>query len=317
MIKKIIPLLCIFSALIVSGIHADVIDKIAVIVNNEAVTLGEIDQMLLPVYARYKAAYKDQRELVKKMEEARQKIVEQLIEDKLILSEAKRLNIEIDEKEVEARIRQVEKQFASKNAFTRALMEQHLSVKELKNKYREQMMVKKIIDSKIGSRVIITPVEVHAYYNSHISDFTQPAEAKIRNILIKIKDESDIQRAAGLAKEIEDKLKAGEDFASLAQSYSEGPAASEGGLMGTIRKGDMMPELEASIFSLKEGDISGIVQSPLGYHIFKIEEMKPQRTLSDSEAYKEIEELLFRDKIKQKIKGWVDSLRKNAYIAFK
>ncbi|MBP7056127.1 MAG: peptidylprolyl isomerase [Candidatus Omnitrophica bacterium] len=317
MIKKITLLFYIFYGFIVSGIYADVIDKIAVIVNNEAVTLGEIDQMLLPVYARYKAAYKDQRELVKKMEEARQKIVEQLIEDKLILSEAKKQNIEIDEKEVEARIRQVEKQFASKNAFTRALMEQHLSVKELKNKYREQMMVKKIIDSKIGSRVIITPVEVHAYYNSHISDFTQPAEAKIRNILIKIKDENDIQRAAGLAKDIEDKLKAGEDFASLAQSYSEGPAASEGGLMGTIRKGDMMPELEESIFSLKEGDISGIVQSPLGYHIFKIEEMKPQRTLSDSEAYKEIEELLFRDKIKQKIKGWVDSLRKNAYIAFK
>lgn len=317
MTKKTIALAFLFILIIIPALDAGVIDKIAVIVNNEAVTMGEIDQMLVPVYARYKTIYKDERELMKKMEEARQKIVEQLIEDKLILGEAKKLNVEADEKEVDAKIAQVEKQFASKNAFTRALMEQHMSIKELKAKYREQLMSRRIIDSKIGSRIIVTPVEVHAYYNSHINDFVQSAEAKIRNILIKIKDAGDIERASSLAKDIESKLKAGDDFATLARIHSEGPGASEGGIMGTVKKGDLMPELEKVIFSLKEGALSEIIQSPLGFHIFKVDEMKPQRTLADSEAYKEIEELLFREKIKQKIKGWIDTLKKNAYIAFK
>lgn len=317
MTKRLAAPIILTAIFCISPLYAGVIDKIAVVVNNEAVTMGEIDQMLVPVYARYRTIYKDERELVKKMEEARQKIVEQLIEDKLILGEAKRQNIEVDEKEINDKVLQVEKQFASKNAFTRALMEQHLSVKELKTKYREQMMVRKIIDTKIGSRIIVTPVEVHDYYNSHVSDFVQQAEAKIRNILIKVKDENDIQRALSLAKEIEAKLKAGEDFAALAQSHSEGPAAAEGGFMGTVKKGDLMPELEKAVFSMKDGELSEIIQSPLGYHIFKVDDMKPQKTLSYSEAYKEIEELLFREKIKQRIKGWVDTLRKNAYIAFK
>lgn len=317
MTKRIVLLMSLFTMITASMIHADVIDKIAVIVNNEAITMGEIDQMLVPVYARYKTIYKDERELMRKMEETRQKIVEQLIEDKLILGEAKKQNIEVDEKDVNAKIAQVEKQFASKNAFTRALMEQHMSVKELKAKYREQIMSRKIIDTKIGSRVIVTPIEVHEYYNSHINDFVQPAEAKIRNILIKFKDQNDIERASSLAKEIEAKLKAGEDFADLARAHSEGPGAAEGGIMGTIKKGDLMPEIEKVIFAMKQGDISEIVQSSLGYHIFKIDEIKAERTLTDSEAYKEIEELLFREKINQKIKGWVNSLRKNAYIAFK
>jgi len=317
MTKKVTAIAFLFTLIAIPALYAGVIDKIAVVVNNEAVTMGEIDQMLVPVYARYKTIYKDERELMKKMEETRQKIVEQLIEDKLILGEAKKLNVEVDEKEVDAKIAQVEKQFASKNAFTRALMEQHMSVKELKAKHREQLMSRKIIDAKIGSRVIVTPVEVHAYYNSHINDFIQPAEVKIRNILIKIKDEFDVQRASSLAKDVESKLRSGGDFVTLAETHSEGPGAAEGGLMGTVKKGDLMPELEKVIFSLKEGEVSEIVQSPLGYHIFKIDEIKPERTLSDSEAYKEIEELLFREKVKQKIKGWIDTLRKNAYIAFK
>jgi peptidyl-prolyl cis-trans isomerase SurA len=137
MTKRVIAIafLFMFIPIAIPVLHAGVIDKIAVVINNEAITMGEIDQMLVPVYARYKTIYKDERELMKKMEEARQKIVEQLIEDKLILGEAKKLNVEADEKEVDAKIAQVEKQFASKNAFARALMEQHMSVKELMQNY--------------------------------------------------------------------------------------------------------------------------------------------------------------------------------------
>lgn len=296
---------------------ADVVDKIAVVVNNEAITMSEIDRMLAPLYAKFRTTCSDDRELARKLEDARQKVIQQLIEDKLIISEAKRQNIEIDEKEVDGKIKDVEKQFASKNAFTRALMEQHLSIKELKTKYREQLMSRRIIDKKIGAKILVTPVEVHTYYNGHLSDFVQPAEVKLRNILIKIKDQNDVPRAAGLAKDIEAKLKEGGDFSELAKAFSEGPGAEEGGLMGNVKKGDLMPELEAVAFAMKPGDTSAVIQSPVGYHIFRVEEVREQRTLTVKEAYKEIEELIFREKISSKIKGWVDTLRKNAYIAFK
>jgi len=87
--------------------------------------------------------------------------------------------------------------------------------------------------------------------------------------------------------------------------------------MGYVKRGDLMPELESAVFALKAGETSGVVKSSVGYHIFRAEEVREQRTLSAKEAYKEIEELIFREKISAKIKGWVETLRKNAYIAFK
>lgn len=317
MIKRVLSLLAILVLIAAAPSHAGLVDKIAIVVNNEVVTMSEIDQMLTPVYARYKIIYKDEGELIRKMEEARQRIVEQLIEDKLIVSEAKRQNVEIDEKEVDARLREVEKQFGSKNAFTRALMEQHLSLKDLRTRYREQLMSRRIIDKKIGSNILVTPVEIHSYYDSHRIDFAQPSEVSLSNIMIRPRDGSDDVRAHELAQDIANKLKDGGDFAALAQSYSEGPGAADGGAMGMIKKGDLMPELEKAVFALKSGDVSDVIKTPLGYHIFKVDEVREQRILTESEAYKEIEELLYRDKIKARIKDWLITLRKNAYIAFK
>ena len=87
--------------------------------------------------------------------------------------------------------------------------------------------------------------------------------------------------------------------------------------MGYVKKGDLLPEIDKVVFDLKEGELSGIIQTNLGYHIFKVEEKKPARTLSISEARRDIEEAVFREKIEQRVKDWVEGLKKHAYIAFK
>lgn len=296
---------------------ADVVDKIAIIVNNEIITMGEIDRMLAPVYARYRTVYTDQRDLAKKMQEARKRVIDQLIEDKLIVSEAKRRNVQIDDKEIAAKLKETMGQFATQKEFTKALLEQHLTLRELKNKYREQMMSRRLIDGKIGSRIMVGPVEVHTYYNGHIEDFVQPGRVTMRDILIRPKGPDDVARAESLARELDRRLDAGERFTDLAKTYSDGPGAAEGGLVKTVKQGDLLPEIEKVVFSLKAGEVSGVVKSPLGFHLFMVEEVVPQRTLGVKEAYKEIEELIFREKIRREMKDWLAELRKNAYIAFK
>ena len=87
--------------------------------------------------------------------------------------------------------------------------------------------------------------------------------------------------------------------------------------MGYVKKGDLMPQIEEIVFNLKEGQISGIIQSPLGYHIFRVDEKKIRRTKELSEVRQNIEEFLYREKANQKLKSWVDSLAKSAYIEFK
>lgn len=295
---------------------AEVVDKIAVVVNNEVITEGEVERMLLPIYEQYKTLYQGA-ELVKRLEEARQRIMAQLIEDKLILCEARRLNVEVDEKDVDMKLGEVRSHFPSRADFEKALAGQRLTVKDLKRRYREQLMTRRIIDEKVGASVMITPVDIVNYYNAHADEFKQPPEIRLRNILVKPRPDLPAPKAIGLAREISRRLKEGGDFGALAKVYSEGPGAEDGGMMGYVKKGDLLPEIERVVFNMKEGETTGIIQTSLGYHIFKVEEKREPRSRALSEARKEIEELVFREKVQAKIGGWVKNLKKNAYIAFK
>ena len=87
--------------------------------------------------------------------------------------------------------------------------------------------------------------------------------------------------------------------------------------MGYTKKGDLLPEIENIVFSLNEGQVSRIIKSPLGYHIFKVEEKRTRRVRALSEVRQNLEEYLYRQKANEKLKGWIESLSKSAYIEFK
>lgn len=298
------------------AVYGAVVDKIVVVVNNEVITQGEIDRMLAPLYQHYRSIYQGP-DLVNKLDEARQKIMGQLIEEKLLLGEAKKLNIEVEDKELSTKLGEAQKRFGSKEMFDRALAEQRMTLKDLKAKYRDQMMVRKLVDQKVGSRVLITPVEVSEYYRSHAAEFVQPEEVKLRNILIKPGPDLTAEKALELAELIDRQLKEGADFADLARTYSEGPGASDGGVMGYQKRGDLLPEIESMVFGLKEGEMSGMLKTDIGYFFFKVDEKRGGKTLSLSEARGQIEEIIYNEKGREKMKSWVDGLKKNAYIAFR
>lgn len=297
-------------------LRAEVIDKIAIVVNGEIITQRDIDNLLVPIFQKYETIYKGD-ELMMKLEEARQKIIEQLIDERLILSEAKKLNIEVSELEVDGKVDEIIKRVGSRENFESALARQQVSIKDLRQHYKDQTMIRKLIDRKVGSRIVITPIDVSDFYNAHANEFVSPKEIKLRNIMVRPKEGLDTAKAIELINSIETRLKEGGDFGELAKIYSDGPNAEEGGLIGFVRKGDMMPEIEKVVLDLQEGEISGIVQTGLGYHIFKVEEIKEERKLELSEVRREIEEAIFIEQSREKTRGWLESLKKNAYIAFK
>jgi len=294
-----------------------VVDKIVVVVNSEIITQREIDVTLAPVYEQYKTMYKGA-ELIKKLEEAREDIIKQLIEDRLILSEAKKANIDVEDKEIDARMADIRNRAGGEVELEKMLGQQNLTVNELRARYKEKIMIRKLIDRKVGAKIIITPLEVKTYYNDHKDQFLQPEEIDLRQILIKPQNQLGGQEdALKRMREISGRIKEGGDFSGLAREYSEGPNPGDGGSMGYIKKGDLMPQVEDIVFSLKDGESSGIIQSSLGYHIFKVEGRRLRRTKDLPEVRQEIEEFLYREKANLRLRGWIDSLSKNAYIEFK
>ncbi len=312
----LMPLSIILLAVIPGLSRGELVDKVAVVVNDEIITDREIERQLAPIYGKYKTMYNGSK-LVEKLEEAKQKVAQQMIEDRLLYGEAKKQNIEVDEKELDAKIRDIVKNVGSKESFDRALLEQQLTLKDLKDRYKQQLMIRKLIDRKIGGGIMVTPTEIEAYYNKHPDQYRQPERIKLKSILVSVGKYPDPMKALALAKDISKRLGEGCDFDGLAKIYSDAPGAAEGGLMGYVKRGDLLPEIENAVFKLKPGEVTGIVQTSLGYHIFKVEEKEPPKTLPLSEARRDVEMAVYKEKVDSKISVWIEALKKNAYIAFK
>ncbi len=295
---------------------ADVIDKIVAVVNNEIITQREVDEVLMPAYEQYRTVYSGQ-ELIKKLEEARQEVMERVIEEKLILGEAKKANVEVTEPEIEAKIKEMVGRFDSRKEMEKALLKQNLTLKDLRARYKEQIMSRKYVFQYVGASITVTPKEIQEYYDAHKKEFEIPEQIKMRNILIKPSPDLPPERAAEAANDALKRLREGEDFGQVAAAVSSGPGASEGGVMGYVKRGDLMPEIDKVVFAMKVGELSDVIQTPAGYHIFKIEEKGESRQLELSDVRKDIDNIIFSDKIRVKLKELLIELKKRAYIAFK
>lgn len=296
--------------------QAALVDKIKAIVNNEVITQSEVDRLLYPIYLRYKDIYKGNK-LNEKLEEASNEILDELIEDRLLLSEAKRLNIQADEEEVDDRIKQLKMRFSGEDDFNRMLSDQNLSIKDFRTRYREQIMVEKLIDREIRYQIQILPQEAESYYREHIDEFKEPEQVKVSSILVRLKSKRTPEQTLALVVNLLQRLQNGDDFYTLAKMYSEGTNAEGGGDMGYVRKGQMIDKIDKVIFNLKIGEFSDLVETSLGYHIFKVYDRKKGRIIPLAEARPRITDELYREKVEKKFAKWMKGLRENAFISIK
>jgi peptidyl-prolyl cis-trans isomerase D len=146
-----------------------------------------------------------------------------------------------------------------------------------------------------GDKVDISQEEIKAYYEENIDDFFMQQQVKARHILFKVPPDADstkVEEARKRAEEILARAKKGEDFASLAEKYSEGPTAKKGGDLGYSPRGRMVKQFEDAAFSLKPGELSAVVRTQFGFHIIKVEDVQQERTQSLDEVRKSIESTL-------------------------
>jgi len=152
------------------------------------------------------------------------------------------------------------------------------------------------------NQVQVTPGEVENYYLNNKEKYGQPKRVRVRHILIKsdAKDPEASAIARKKAESIRDEAVKGKDFAQLVKQYSEDPGTKDrGGDLGFIARGQVVPEFETAAFSLKPGEISGVIQTPYGFHILKVDEVQEARTEPLEKVQSQIHSLLQNRKAKE------------------
>ncbi len=309
MIKKTrLSILCI--GLILIGVNsiasAEVVDRIVAVVNNEIITLLQLNKATKPYKLNIEASQKsseEKKQLVKRLEK---EVLQQLIDRSLTTQEAVKYNIDVTEEEVDSAIDNFMKtNKMDLEGLERALAADGLRLKDYRAKMKGEILQSRLISRAVRSKVIITDTDIKTYYDTHKESFTGVKKHHLRNILMD--SETDL---AALEKKIGKDL----SFAQLAKEYSLATNASDGGDLGVFDINNFSENIKNSLQSLGKGEHTSILGAGQGYQILFVEDILLEGNKTLEQASDQIENILYREKAEKQFTEWIDSLKKQAHI---
>ncbi|MDP3921512.1 MAG: peptidyl-prolyl cis-trans isomerase [Candidatus Omnitrophota bacterium] len=303
------------------GTAAELLDRVIAVVNDEPITQSELDVLFRPIYDDYKNEIRGE-ELMVKLNDIRRKLLNQLIEDRLVFQEAEDRKLEVDPSAIDKQVQEFKKRFLEADAVESALASQGLTMRDVRDRFRRQEMVRQLHDMEIRSKVVVSPAEVEEFYYANQSEFSDEERIKVRSITIK-KDEEAREKglkdeeARSLIEDLRSRILLGEDFGALAREFSQDIHAADSGMSEWLTRGSMIAVIDDAIFKMKQGEISDFIETPMGYHMFRLEEKHEGHQRDLEEVRDEIFAHLFRQKAQERFQEWMLELKRGAYISIR
>ena len=300
-----IVVLCVFPAL---SYPAALLDKIVAVVNKEVITWGELYRTMEFETANEMRSLSDA-EKMKIFKENEAAFLERMIDIKLQLQVAKRLDIDASKDEIAEAIEGIRKKYAmGDEEFQESLKKEGFTLEEYKKRLAEQIILSKVVNQQVKNKIVISDEEIRNYMAN-----SQGTEYRVRQIFFR-KPDKDFDKGAMEAKagEVLQKLKSGESFASVAQKYSDDPTARTGGDLGFIRKEHLGREFLDVLSSMAVGSVSSPFWTEKGLHIIYLEEKVDAQNATE---FKEIAMRKLLDKrFNEEYRIWTRGLRERAFV---
>ena len=242
---------------------------------------------------------------------------EKMIEKELFYQEAVKIGLKVDEKIIKAEREKTIKRLGGKKKFKAALKKAGLSDNQYREKLQKKHLVKRLIVVEVKEKAQASDEEVKAYYEANKKKFMRPEARRLKHILISVKPEATAEEwktKKARAQEVIDKINAGQDISVVAADYSDGPYRVKGGDLGLVHRGRLYPTLEKEVFQLEPGRLSGIIETIYGYHVVRVEAVKPPEQMRLEDVYPSVQKELTEKKEKQLQEALTARLRGNAQI---
>lgn len=305
--RIIVILVCSFYSLLISAQEKKLIDGIAAVVGNNIIMYSEIDAQYFQLLTKNPNGAN-----------LRCELLEQMMTNKLLIHQAKLDSVVITENQVESELDRRLKYFIQQIGSEEKLEEYYKkSIIEIKADFKElikEQLLSQNIQSKISRDISASPSDVKIYFEQILPDSLPLINAEIEIAQIVKSPPINAQQKLEVKNKLEGykkRIQSGEEFSTLAVLYSQDPStAKKGGEVGYVSRGDLVPEFEAAAFSLKEKEISEVIETKYGYHIIQLIDrrgeqinvrhilLKPEVLAEDMAKSKQ-----FLDSIKTRIEG--------------
>ncbi len=233
----------------------------------------------------------------------KQAYLDQVIERKILVQEARRLGIKVSAEELNQAISEIKKDYSG-GEFGETLGLKGLTLEEWKVRLEEKLLAEKVIRSVSHSQEKVDEKEALRYYEDHRPLFQIGQKVRVRQIVV-----ADGEEAIQILK----RLKKGESFEKVAAEKSIGPEKTQGGDLGYFGRGEKPSEFDC-VFSMEVGAVSEVIKSPYGYHIFKLEEKIEPRQIPFEEAKSGILQDLAQKRGEENYQKWLKALKGKARV---
>jgi peptidyl-prolyl cis-trans isomerase SurA len=303
-----------------------VIDRIAAVVNQEVITLSDVQETTLQQAVAVTAsrgglqpqpgdpAFAEAALTPQSLSQQLRRLIDRQLQEQA----AAQHGIAVTDAELRQALDDINtrNRFASDDELTKALAAEGLTVEQYRRQLRVELLIAKLVNREVRGTVVLSPEEVQRYYQQHPDEFSLPERVKLRQIFLAAPaaQAEDHAGKRARAQTIMEQLRSGAEFDQLARRFSDGPEAKEGGQLGWFTPGSLMPELDRAAFALQNGQVSELIESPLGWHILKLEEREGHRQESFDAIKEAVRSRLMEQRTQQRYEEWFLELRRNAYV---
>lgn len=290
-----------------SCLAQEVVDRIVAIVNDDIVTLSQLDMAAAPYR---KNIEESQESLARKKEMMAQmytQVLDQLVESSLVVQEAKRMGIAVEDTDVDNAVENFKKEHnLDQERMELGLAAQGITLGQYRERIREQILQSMIVARAVRSKIIVTDKEIKAYYDSHDQEFKARKKYHLKNIIVR--DSKDLST-------VREKLENKVDFSQVAKDYSIGSNASSGGELGAFDISSFSDEIKKALGGVGKGQFTKPVDMGDSFQILYVADIISQgQGTVQKEVEKQIQDILYREHGEAQFKKWMENLKNSAHI---
>lgn len=294
------------------------VDRIVAVVNDEIITLYDLNQKFEPYANNIKALRYSAEQERQMLFKVRSDLLSSLVDSKLADQEIKKNNIAVTEAEIDSTIERIKTARSFTDEDIRAgLAEQGLTMEDYRKELKEQLLRSRLVTLEVKSKIVITDENVQDYYDRHIEKYRDAKKYHLWNIYITIPefaDDSGRRSAHQKMESILSKLKQGVPFQKLVTDDYTASLEAKGGDLGMFLVKELSPQLQSTVENMKAGEFSSILETGSGYQILFVEKIIESASKSIDEVRREIEDILYKELVDNKYQDWLQELRKRSHI---
>jgi len=324
---------CLVVGLAVVGLQADVIEQVLVKVNGEILTKTDVEQLQVSALRANNpnitaADLQNDVALRKMLDEVTPRVIVNAIDEMLLVQRGKELGLKMSDEQFNGILANIRKEnkLDTEEKFQAALKQEGLTIPGLRKAFEKQMLINRVQQQDVFSRISISEEESRAYYDAHKAEFLTNESVTLRELFVRAattspaEGASAAQAAMTAAREKAEQVRQRvlkEDFGTVAGEISDAASKANGGLIGPLGTDELNPDIQKLLATMKVGQVSEPIDAGNGYRLLKLDARVPRKQATFEEARDQIADKVFNQRRAGEVLKYLERLRAQAIIEWK